>query len=296
MTLSELNAHLVCALTIFIVGYLGVLAAYFFRDLEFFSVLNVFSGGLMFSAGLIHLLPDAAESLEDDYPWAFFCCSSSFLLLFLLEKFLHQHYHAYHEVKTPPVYTFEDSKVSPWGSKSEVAHTPRKLTMNDVDDEAGYQHSHGHSHLPDDFHEGVFGCITFFIGLSAHSFLEGLGLGSQNGTDIWAMFVAIMAHKGLAGFALGASFVRAGLSPCLINLWGLMFAIITPACVMFGYLMDTAEDTQIDGVMLALASGSFLYVAIIEVLAQEFLTDVTLTKVLSCLTGWMVMALLAFWV
>lgn len=277
MTLSELNAHLVCALTIFIVGYLGVLAAYYFRDLEFFSVLNVFSGGLMFSAGLIHLLPDAAESLEDDYPWAFFCCSSSFLLLFLLEKVLHQHYHAYHE--------------------SEVAaHKPRKLSMNDVDDETAHQHSHGHSHLPDDFHEGVFGCITFFIGLSAHSFLEGLGLGSQNGTDIWAMFVAIIAHKGLAGFALGASFVRAGLSPCLINLWGLMFAIITPTCVMFGYLMDTAADTQIDGVMLALASGSFLYVAIIEVLAQEFLTDVTLTKVLSCLTGWMVMALLAFWV
>ena len=44
----------------------------------------------MFSAGIIHLLPDAAENLEDDSLWAFICCSSSFLLLFLLEKTLHQ--------------------------------------------------------------------------------------------------------------------------------------------------------------------------------------------------------------
>jgi hypothetical protein len=40
-TLSELDTHILCAVSIFLVGYVGVLLAYYFRELEIFSVLNV---------------------------------------------------------------------------------------------------------------------------------------------------------------------------------------------------------------------------------------------------------------
>ena len=97
MTKSELDTHIVCAVSIFLVAYVGVLLAYYFRELEMFSVLNIFAGGLMFSAGIIHLLPDAAEKLEDQSLWAFISFSSAFLFLFLLEKTLHQQ-HETHKV------------------------------------------------------------------------------------------------------------------------------------------------------------------------------------------------------
>lgn len=206
MTKSELDTHIVCAVSIFLVAYVGVLLAYYFRELEMFSVLNIFAGGLMFSAGIIHLLPDAAEKLEDQSLWAFTSFSSAFLFLFLLEKTLHQQ------------------------------HETHKT------------------------------------------------------------FIAIIAHKGLAGFALGAAFVRGGLNFRLLNFFGFVFSVISPIGIMIGYLLGVNSGSTVTGILLSLAAGSFIYVALVEVLIPEFSQEVGLKKVSSCLLGWLIFTVLAFWV
>ena len=65
---------------------------------------------------------------------------------------------------------------------------------------------HGHSHGFESAPDSAFGCVSFFIGISAHSVLEGLGLGSSTGDDIWTVFLAIVAHK--VTYQLSFSYMR----------------------------------------------------------------------------------------
>jgi len=108
-------------------------------------------------------------------------------------------------------------------------------------------------------------CILFFVAISIHSVLEGLGLGSSTGKDVWGPFVAILAHKGLAGFAVGANLVRANMKTSQLYLWGFAFAILSPvSCVAAFYLTIHKSESFTTGVFLALASGSFIYVGLLE--------------------------------
>jgi len=220
---------------------------------------------------------------EFEYPWAYFNCSASFLFLFILDRHFETQYNQKYEI-------YDGVEMST--PKQPDEHIQEIEKEESLETKPRHGHSHGFESAPD----SAFGCVSFFIGISAHSVLEGLGLGSSTGDDIWTVFLAIVAHKGLAGFALGASFVRSRLKPENIICWGLVFSLITPFFIMFGYYVNQEEDTIVDGIFLSLASGSFLYVAIMEVLVIEFQTDVSLPKVLSCLFGWSLFSSLAIWV
>ena len=101
-----------------------------------------------------------------------------------------------------------------------------------------------------------------------HSVLAGLGLGAS-GID-WGIYAAIMAHKSLAAFALGSNFAALAQPPppCVIGILLLAFACMTPIGVGLGWWLAgaDAEDSAAAGVCSALAAGTFLYVATMELL------------------------------
>ena len=81
--------------------------------------------------------------------------------------------------------------------------------------------------------------------LSVHRIIAGLALGAPVDTeDIWVIFVAIIAHKSSAAFALAVSCVRAGLE------WGLsirvlaFFTVTTPAGVLIGTAVSSFFDNR----------------------------------------------------
>ena len=55
---------------------------------------------------------------------------------------------------------------------------------------------------------GVLGAVMLFSALSFHSFIVGLALGLADNV-FGTLFIAVVAHKSIAGFALGASFADA---------------------------------------------------------------------------------------
>ena len=68
-------------------------------------------------------------------------------------------------------------------------------------------HLHGHAHdavsLPAPAASAA-GALAIALGLGLHSVMEGLALGAQETVEQGVgIFLAIMAHKGLAAFALG---------------------------------------------------------------------------------------------
>jgi len=137
--------------------------------------------------------------------------------------------------------------------------------------------------------------------LSIHSFIAGVALGIER--EVLAalvLFVAIIAHKGSAAFALGISMIRGGIIKSRHIKVILLFTCMTPLGILFGSLLDEvfAADTGrlVEGIFDSLAAGTFLYVSVIDIIEEEFsIPGNEFLKFLSIVVGLALMALLAIW-
>ncbi len=136
-------------------------------------------------------------------------------------------------------------------------------------------HHHAHS-CPDGCPHGhtIVG-ISSFVGLTVHSLTEGLALGvtavaPQFGTVI---FVAIIAHKTTAAFSLATIFRLSQLRLRVAILLLATFSLMTP----LGALIAVPFYEHLKGTNLivptALAAGTFLYVATMDLLPEAFHED-----------------------
>jgi len=145
-------------------------------------------------------------------------------------------------------------------------------------------------------HTGELSAVTLFIVLSLHSILAGIALGLEaHPVQAVAILIAILAHKGSAAFALG-------LRSTANQYWRHMatFALMTPAGVALGMLL-LASSLQNNGglfeaVFDAIAAGTFLYIALAEILTKELsATDRPHQSMTAALLGLALMALLAIY-
>ncbi len=111
--------------------------------------------------------------------------------------------------------------------------------------------------------------------LSVHSVLAGAALGTENtlaGSAI--LTLAILAHKGAAAFALMVDFQRAGFARSRSVALLLLFCAMTPLGILFGAVLDHfLEETHgrlFEGMFDAVAAGTFIYIAILEIISKEF--------------------------
>ena len=137
--------------------------------------------------------------------------------------------------------------------------------------------------------------------LSVHSFIAGMALGaeSQVATSA-ALFIAVIAHKGVAAFALGVSLhrgaVRRSRSIGIVTLFSVMTPLGILGGTILGALLSDDAEQWFEGTFDALAAGTFLYVAVVDIINQEFSVrrDVW-QKFTMVLVGLAIMALLAVW-
>ena len=222
---------------------------------RWFSLGSALAGGVFLGAGLIHLLPDAAQGLGEyfkglDYPLAFTLCALGFLAVLLLEKVI----------------------CAGWEARLDggsAAAGPMAFLLTVV--------------------------------LSFHSLLAGLALGAEGTlTGSLAIFLAIAAHKGSAGFALGVDLERAGVAAS--RRWAalLTFSLSTPIGIFAGAgvaaLTSGPSGRLVEAVFDSLAAGTFLYIAVLDIIQEEFFQPVDRwPKFLLLFIGLVGMALLALW-
>ncbi|TYZ61775.1 hypothetical protein PybrP1_010003 [[Pythium] brassicae (nom. inval.)] len=276
------------------------------RVTRLLGVLNAFSGGVFLAGGFLHLLHDAVEnpalrawSTVDDgryeFPYAETFCTLGFLGLLLLEQAAHARMSgpaAYAPAKSSE----HDAVDEEYGARGDDTSDTYVEDMDD--DEAnelrgfsgkrpsspaavGHSHGHasgggggGHSHMGAVASGGSSSlavAVVLFIALSFHSVLEGLGIGAQT-SSAWGVFLAIIVHKGLAAFALGSGLVQSPLSTAHVVLYMVLFSLMTVVGIIAGWIVaaDSSEDSAAAGICVALASGTFIYVAVMEVIPQEF--------------------------
>ncbi len=115
------------------------------------------------------------------------------------------------------------------------------------------------------------GLVTV-AGMTAHASSAGLGLAAIQGGGALAtsFLVAFLFHKAFESFAVVNVFLLGRYSSRRIALVLVAFALVTPASMLLGHrLLATAGEDVLD-VVTALATGTFLYVCVAELLPEVF--------------------------
>ncbi|PXF41237.1 Zinc transporter 6, chloroplastic [Gracilariopsis chorda] len=202
---------------------------------------NAFAAGFLLSAALVHLLPSAivalSKQLSTTYPLGGLLCLLGACSVYVLDVV---------------------------ARRIETCH---KLIP---------VHAHnGHTHL----HSPAV-ALVLAVSLSFHSLVEGVSLGVSllDTTSFTALSIAILAHKLFAAVALGSALtVTADGDPVLQKrsvYMCVLFAAVTPVGAMGGVALLDVLSTSVYSVLLpavnVLSSGVFLYVALVELLADQF--------------------------
>ncbi|KAF4718156.1 hypothetical protein FOZ62_025903 [Perkinsus olseni] len=274
--------------TTFAVAAVGMWVSFYFRKSKLFPLGCALACGVLLAVGLTHSLPEGVEGLEtwsednlDGYPFAYLLCAVAIAFLAILEEGVHVWFE---RRRSLPVCEHGPSFVGePLDASKSV--------------EADKQVLDPHMH-PDVLLETS--AVFVFLALSVHSILEGMATGvASDVDDLYGTLIAILAHKGLAAFALGASMVEADVALYRVVLYGAIFALGTPVGILIGWLGSRGEDSAglFGGVANALAAGTFIYVSTMEFMPITFKHDRSnfVFKVLMFIAGFSLMAILPIW-
>ncbi|KAF2736621.1 Zinc/iron permease [Polyplosphaeria fusca] len=124
-------------------------------------------------------------------------------------------------------------------------------------------------------------CLLLEAGILFHSVFIGMALSVATGTSFVVLLVAISFHQTFEGFALGSRISAIRFSPGSFKPWlmALAYGTTTPIGQAIGLgihnLYDPASQTGLltVGFMNAISSGLLLFAGLVELLAEDFLSD-----------------------
>jgi len=270
--MSSLVASLVLAVVaIFIAGVAGGLlpwrVAHLSRSETYLGRGNAFAGGVLLAAGLIHLLGDAVDGFGSiwpdlDFPWAFTIAAASFLLILGIERVL------------------------PRLPRLPVGAVPNSVEADELVAVTGARQ---------------YPYLLLFT-LSIHSLIAGMALGAQTSlAGFFILLIAILAHKSAAGFSLGVSLQRINVPIGRARTLILGFAVMTPMGVLIGAsvsaLLSANGEQVFEALFDAIAAGTFIYIASLDILREEFLPPRGGRRIkwLFSVAGLTLMAIVAIW-
>lgn len=263
----KVAAFVVIFLTGMAGGLLSLRLAASPRSERLFSLGNALAGGIFLGAGLIHMLPDAQEGFRGAATAAGSSWPST------LAGF-------------------------PWVSLICACGFLLVLFLEKV----LLRHQHGT--MPGASESGPRGAFypyVLLLVLSIHSIITGIALGTEQTIALAAVILlAVMAHKGSAAFALAVSLARGGAPRGRLLRIVAFFSLMTPLGIALGWTMTallSGATEQLAAVVFdALAAGTFLYVALLDIIQEEFASsEDRWTKFNLVGAGLGLMALLAVW-
>lgn len=255
------------------------------KSADILSLSNCFAGGVFFGSGLMDLLPDA-ESVFIAYtpvPVASVLCGIGFFLIFVLEKvfFIKSDVP---EMMLPLRQESEDA---------EKLETEAELkTLNDTSDQAStlmnspqspmtlltQQHKTAHSHHIFQFNTSKWLPFILLIVLSIHSVISGSAVGVvETEESLISIVIAILAHKWTECIALSSSLLKTHMPTKQFLIAVILYAIMEPLGGVIGLtlsiIVQGSAANIIRGILTGIASGTFLYVALVDILLEEFVVS-----------------------
>lgn len=190
----------------------------------------------------------------------------------------------------------------------------------ELDESSPSCHADEHAHAHDQSHEGdssvhlhahgagalasrkmsLVKAACLFSALCFHSVAEGMGLGSATHAPmVVSLAAAILVHKGLAAFALGAALCHdPELSMTRFCVLAIIFSVSTPFGGILGWSLSQNFGGVAVGICTACAAGTFLQVATLELIPASLAAPAEGRRK-RCATigfGFMMFSTLAKWV
>tara|TARA_R110000868_G_scaffold8205_3_gene42566 strand:+ start:154292 stop:155128 length:837 start_codon:yes stop_codon:yes gene_type:complete len=142
--------------------------------------------------------------------------------------------------------------------------------------------------------------VLAFVMLSIHSFLAGAALGLSATWSVFiVIFLAILAHKWAASFALAVQITKTTMSNKVGMLMFLVFALMTPFGILVGSVINqgTQHMPLLEPIFSALAAGTFLYLGTLHGLSNAIMVQkcCNLRNFSFVIVGFAVMAVVAVW-
>ena len=233
---------------------------------KFLNISNAFSGGLFLGIGLFHVLPEGDEKIREKWPklpWAYFIAFLSYALILFVEKVLmdsHEllHGHLKHNESIDEI----EEKI-----KEIDKNIPDSENENGLEKNLKEKESHNSSS-----HSFILTPYILLFALGFHGLFEGIALGVQSEiSGTISLLIAIAAHKWAASLTLGISFVKAEVKSSQFYIMIGIFASIGPIGMIIGLIITHMfTEEYIEGIFLAISTGTFIYVSCSEVLVEEF--------------------------
>ncbi|ESO10601.1 hypothetical protein HELRODRAFT_144444, partial [Helobdella robusta] len=144
--------------------------------------------------------------------------------------------------------------------------------------------------------------IVLVLALSLHHLFEGLSIGLQMSvSNVWHLTIAVMCHEIAICFSMGLQFYKTDkkLTKKVFVIL-LVACIIGPGGIIIGLAISETGGTEhdigqntVNGVLQALACGTFIYVTFFEILFQELGSGKSsLFNIFAMIGGFIFMALL----
>ncbi|EFA82691.1 zinc/iron permease [Heterostelium album PN500] len=330
MTLSTLDIKLISICSLFTFSLIFGLIPYFIKRRKNQSKTNVvlsfcnsFSGGVFFGAGMLHLFADSTLGLYvysqrfNNYPISSNSNNNN--------SSSNNNSNYSNNNKDNSIKTSDNSTTIIYYDENEALNKKQinggctddedqesllgnninsNSTSDDYDDNVdsnGSSHNHHHHDISRKMKDSYIPYILV-IGLSVHSLFEGIALGVQNTqVRILDILVAIFAHKFLASFALGVNIVQSksdNTSFLKIFTLILIFSIASPIGSIIGLLVSNLDCTLASSILQGVASGTFLYISVIEIIPREInhQSKHLVLKSILLLFGFSIMAIVALWI
>jgi zinc transporter 1/2/3 len=124
-------------------------------------------------------------------------------------------------------------------------------------------------------------CMLLEAGILFHSVFIGMALSVSTGPPFVVLLVAISFHQTFEGLALGARISALSFPPSSLKPWlmALAYGTTTPIGQAIGLAIHNLYDPQSAtglltvGIMNAISSGLLLFAGMVELLAEDFLSD-----------------------
>ncbi|KAM7505016.1 hypothetical protein LguiB_003920 [Lonicera macranthoides] len=319
---KALKYKLVGIASILVAGALGVCLPILSKvipslrpDKDGFFIVKAFAAGVILATGFIHVLPDAFESLTSPclpekpwgvFPFTGFVAMMSAMGTLMVDTFATSYYNNSHfnkNIKTLAV----DGSGSGSGGDVETEHEGHVHVHSHA------THGHAHGSIPDLSatelirHRVISQVLE--LGIIVHSVIIGVSLGaSESPKTIRPLVAALTFHQFFEGMGLGGCISQAKFKSRAMTLMAIFFALTTPIGIVIGIGVTKAYDENsktaliVEGVFNAASAGILIYMALVDLLAADFMNPKMLNKPrlqlganLSLLFGAGCMSLLAKW-
>ena len=232
---------------LFLASLLGSALPRFFRmtHTRTQTILSLVSG-LMLGVALLHLIPhsySAASAIDTVMVWTL----TGMVFMLLLLRWFHFHQHDFGEAA-------EDCAL-------------------EVGDGHNHFHAHDHAHPP----QQAMGALGLFVGLCAHTIVDGVALGAvlvsaptSAGAAGIGVFLAILLHKPLDALSIETVMAVRGWSSSARWIVGLCFALLCPAVASI-FVAGAAPFLSLEAWLpatLAFAAGAFICIALGDLLPE----------------------------